>query len=40
MRADLRSVNWHDLFLNLNVSGKGLVITDIFFGHCGQAHFE
>ena len=22
MRADLRSVNWHDLFLNLNVSEK------------------
>ena len=30
MRADLRSVNWHDLFLNLNVSEKGLVFAEIF----------
>ena len=30
MRADLRNVIWHDLFLNLNVSEKGLVFTDIF----------
>ena len=30
MHADLQSVNWHDLFLNLNVSEKGIVFADIF----------
>ena len=39
MRADLRSVNWHDLFLNLNVSEKGFVFIDNFLD-TGQAHFE
>ena len=30
MRADLQTVNWQDLFLNLNASEKALVFTDVF----------
>ena len=30
IRADLLKVNWHDLFLNLNVSEKSLLFTDVF----------
>ena len=30
IRADLRRINWYDLFFNLNVSEKGLIFTDIF----------
>ena len=30
IRADLRQVNWHELFFNLNVSEKCLLFTDVF----------
>ena len=30
MRVDLRQVNWHELFLNLNASEKYLLFTDVF----------
>ena len=32
IRADPRQVNWHELFLNLNVSEKCLLPTDVFLG--------
>ena len=35
--AYLWSVNWQELFLNLNVSEKGLVFN---FGYSGHIHFE
>ena len=30
IRADLLNVNWHDLFVNLNVSEMSLIFTDVF----------
>ena len=32
IRFYLHKINWHDLFLNLNVSKKSLLFTDVFFG--------
>ena len=36
MRDDLQTVNWQDLFFNLNANEKGLVFTDVFMDIMAQ----